>query len=322
MRSGVAPRLLVAAITLVLVTLAVFALVNCLPGDPSLDSDEGVRALPPGYAAALRAQYHLDEPLLSRYLSWIGDLVRGDFGISLTEQRPVAAIIVERLPVSLALNGMALLVTLALALPLGILGAWKPGGAWDRFGSTLTAGLYAVPVFWMALLLQGFFAVRLGWLPLFGTSTDAASGPVGSVTDSVRHGLLPVICLSYGGVAYVSRFVRTNLVENAAESAGRSARARGMSALRYIATHGLVQASVPILTLLGFLIPRLVAGSILVEQIFGIPGVGQLLLGAILARDLTVVLALTLVAGLATLVGTSLADVLAARIDPRMNRAP
>jgi peptide/nickel transport system permease protein len=212
-------------------------------------------------------------------------------------------------------------VTFALAVPLGILGAWKPGGPWDRIGATCTTALYAVPVFWMALILQWIFAIRLGWLPLFGTSTDVGTTLAARLVDAMRHGVLPVACLSYGGIAYVSRFTRTALVDNAGASAGRGARARGLSALRYVATHGFVQASVPLLTLLGFLIPRLVGGSILVEQIFGIPGVGQLLLNAILARDLTVVVALTLVSGVATLIGMTLADLLAARLDPRIHRA-
>lgn len=321
MTSGVARRLLVAASTLVLVTIGVFALVSALPGDPMSD-DDALRALPPGYVEAMRAQYHLDDPLPIRYARWIGDVLHGDFGVSLTEQRPVATILRERLPVSIALNGVALLITLGVAMPLGILGAWRPGGAYDRIGAALATGLYAVPVFWMALLLQWLFAVRLGWLPLFGTSTETPPAHLfGWLAGAIRHGVLPVVCLSYGGVAYVSRFVRTNLVENAGGETGRGARARGLSAFRYVATHGIVQASVPILTLFGFLVPRLVGGSILVEQIFGIPGVGQLLLGAILAKDLTVVLALTLVAGVATLAATTLADFLATRLDPRVSRA-
>jgi peptide/nickel transport system permease protein len=319
MRTGVAPRLAVAAVTLLFVTLAVFLLVNSLPGDAI--EDDSTRPLPPGYIVALREQFHLDEPLGRRYVRWLGDVSRGQLGISMVEQRPVAAILRERLPVSISLNFAALCLTLALAVPLGILGAWRPGGTWDRASLAAATGLYAVPVFWMALLLQWLFAVRLGWVPLFGTSTAPGGGLVSSLVDAIRHAVLPVICLSYGGVAYVSRFVRTSLLESAGDGAARGARARGRSALGYMTRHGLVQASVPLLTLLGFLIPRLVGGSILVESIFGIPGVGQLLLAAILARDLTVVLALTLVAAVATLVGATLADLLAARLDPRIHRA-
>src|SRR5262245_32016745 len=304
MGSRLAPRLAVAALTLFLVTVAVFALLCALPGDSlSLETEH---ALPPSYIAALRTQFHLDEPWPVRYGRWLADVARGRLGFSETEQRPVATIIGERLPVSLALNAAALVVTFALAVPLGILGAWRPGGRWDRFGGTATTALYAVPVFWMALVLQWIFSVRLGWLPLFGTSGDAVGSTWGRALDALRHGVLPVACLSYGGIAYVSRFTRVALVENAAEAGGRSARARGVSALRYIGTHGLAQASVPLLTLLGFLIPRLVGGSLLVEQVFGIPGLGQLLWNAILARDLAVVLALTLVSGVATLLGITI----------------
>jgi peptide/nickel transport system permease protein len=320
MSSGVASRLAVAAVTLILVTLAVFLLINALPGDAIEDDSD--RPLPASYLAALRAQYHLDEPIGRRYARWIGDVVRGDLGVSMIEQRPVMEILRERLPVSVALNAVALALTLVLAIPLGVLGAWKPGGFWDRAGLAATTGLYAVPVFWMALLLQWTFAVRLGWVPLFGVSFDRDASWLARFGDAARHAALPVACLSYGGVAYVSRFLRTALLESAGSGAARGARARGRSALGYMARHGLPQAGVPILTLLGFLIPRLVGGSVLVESIFGIQGVGQLLLAAILARDLTVVLALTLVAAMATLLGTTLADVLAARLDPRVHRAP
>lgn len=319
MATGVARRLLIALVTLVLVTLAVFALISSVPGT-ALDIDEGNRPLPPAQIEAIRAQFHLDESIPRRYTRWIRDLARGDLGVSLSEQRPVSAIVAERLPVSLALNAAALLVTLIVALPWGILGAWRPGGLWDRIGGLAGTALVAVPVFWMALLLQWLFAVRLGWLPLFGTSTDVGGGWLARVADGVRHGVLPVVCLSYASAGYVSRFVRTTLVEGTGINAGRGARARGLSALRYVASHGLAQAAVPILTLLGFLIPRLVGGSILVEQIFGIPGLGQLMLSSILARDLPVVLALTLVAGVATLVGATGADLLATRVDPRMRR--
>jgi len=319
MGATLAPRLAVAALTLLLVTFAVFALLCALPGDAL--SVETERALPPAYIAALRAEFHLDDPWPVRYGRWLADVARGRLGFSEIEQRPVATILMERLPVSIALNAAALVLTFALAVPLGILGAWRPGGRWDRFGAAATTALYAVPVFWMALVLQWIFAVRLGWLPLFGTSSDGATSVWGRVADALRHGVLPVSCLSYGGIAYVSRFTRVALVENAAEAGGRSARARGVSALRYVGTHGLAQASVPLLTLLGFLIPRLVGGSILVEQVFGIPGLGQLLWNALVARDLAVVLALTLLSGVATLAGVTLADLLAARLDPRLRRA-
>jgi peptide/nickel transport system permease protein len=321
MLPAIATRIATAAITLFLVTMVVFALLSALPGDPS-GVDDAPRPLPVEYRAALRAQYHLDDAWPVRYGRWVGDLLRGELGTSFTAQQPVAAILKSRLPVSLSLNALALLAMLAVAVPLGIVGAARPDGPWDRAAWIGTTALYAVPVFWTALLLQWTFAIRLGWLPLSGLSTDGAlHTSVRAFADAARHLVLPAACLALGGLAYVTRFVRTNLVEATAGEGGRAARARGLSTMQYVARHGIVQALVPLLTLAGFLIPRLVAGSLLIEAIFNLPGVGSLLFDAILARDLPVVLALTLLSGLATLLGTTLADVLIVWVDPRVRRA-
>ena len=319
---AIATRIATAMVTLFLVTIVVFALLCALPGDPS-GVDDAPRPLPVEYRAALRAQYHLDDAWPVRYGRWVHDLLRGELGTSFAAQQPVAAILKERLPVSLGLNALALLAMLGVAVPLGIIGAAKPDGPWDRAAWIATTALYAIPVFWTALLLQWLFAIRLGWLPLSGLSTDGAREPsvASALADAARHLVLPAACLALGGLAYVTRFVRTNLVEATAGEGGRAARARGLSTLQYVARHGVVQAVVPLLTLAGFLIPRLVAGSLLIEAIFNIPGVGSLLFDSILARDLPVVLALTLLSGLATLFGTTLADVLIVWLDPRVRRA-
>ena len=319
---AIATRIATAAITLLLVTMVVFALLCALPGDPS-GVDDAPRPLPPEYRAALRAQYHLDDAWPLRYGRWVRDLLRGDLGTSFSAQQPVATMLRERLPVSMGLNTLGLLAMLGVAVPLAIVGAAKPNGPWDRAGWITTTALHAVPVFWTALLLQWFFAIRLGWFPLSGLTTDGTRGAssAASVVDAGRHLVLPALCLALGGLAYVTRFVRTNLVEATAGEGGRAARARGLSTLQYVARHGTVQAVVPLLTLAGFLIPRLVAGSLLVEAIFNIPGLGSLLFDSILARDLPVVLALTWLSGLATLAGTTLADILIVWLDPRVRRA-
>jgi peptide/nickel transport system permease protein len=316
--TAAARRLATAAVTLALVTLIVFALLVALPGEAAGD-DETAHRLPDDYRAALRAQYHLDDPLLVRYGRWIGDLARGDLGASLRERRPVTAILRERLPASLALNGAALAAVLLIATPLGIASAWKPGSGWDRAGLAATTALYAVPVFWMALLLQWLFAVRLGWLPLFGIAGDrAAGGILARAADVARHLLLPVACLAYGSLAYVSRFVRTALVDATAGDGGRPVRAKGATALRYVTVHGSRQAAVPLLTLAGFLLPRLVGGSLLVEEIFNVPGLGSLLFESVLGRDVPVVLALTLLSGTVTLAAITGADLVSAWVDPRV----
>jgi len=322
MLSAIASRIATAAITLLLVTTVVFAILCALPGDPGAD-DEASRPLPPEYRAALRAHYHLDEPWPIRYERWLRDVLSGDLGTSFNAQQPVASLIRDRFAVSLGLNALALFAMLGVAVPLGILGAWKPEGAWDRTGWIATTALHAAPVFWTAILLQWLFAVRLGWLPLSGVESFGArpSALGGGLADTAWHLILPATCLASSGLAYVARFIRTSLVEGSAGDGGRAARARGLSTLQYVARHGTVQAVVPLLTLAGFLIPRLVGGSLLVEQIFNVPGLGSLLFDSILARDLPVVLALTLVSGLATLAGTTLSDLLILWLDPRVRHA-
>ncbi len=319
---AIASRIATALVTLFIVTIVVFALLCALPGDPSGD-DTAPRPLPQEYRAALRAQYHLDEPWPSRYGRWVKDLLRGDLGKSFASQQPVATMLKDRLPVSLGLNTLALMAMLGVAVPLGILSAARPDGPWDRAGWIATSALYAVPVFWTALLLQWLFAVRLGWLPLSGLSTEGArlASAGFAFAETVRHLILPAACLASGGLAYVSRFVRTSIVEGTAGEGGRAARARGLSTLQYAARHGVVQAISPLLTLAGFLIPRLVGGSLLVEAIFNVPGLGSLLFDSILSRDLPVVLALTLLSGVATLVGTTASDVLILWLDPRVRHA-
>jgi peptide/nickel transport system permease protein len=294
-----------AVLTLALVSLVVFGVASTFPGRD--DDEETTRPLSPEYRAAVRAQFHLDEPWHVRYARWLGDLAHGDLGVSLREKRPVTSILRERLPVSLALNALALSAIVLLAVPIGIFGAWRPSSRSDRALTLGTTALYAVPVFWAALLLQWVFSVRLRWLPLFGFAGIASL-------------VLPVACLTYGGLAYVSRFVRTAIVEATTGEGGRVARARGVGPARYLLVHGLRQAAIPLLTLAGFLVPRLVGGSLLVEQIFGVPGLGSLMFESVLARDLPVVLALTLLSGAVTLAAMTGADLLAAWIDPRSRR--
>lgn len=322
MLPAIASRAATAAVTLLLVTVVVFSLLCALPGESALGEDAS-GSLPPEYRAALRAQYHLDDPWPVRYGLWVRDVFHGDLGTSFSARQPVTTLLRERLPVSLGLNTLALTGMLAVAVPLGILGAWKPGGAWDRAGWVATTALHAVPVFWAALLLQWLFAIRLGWLPLSGISTDGArdGSALAYFADSTRHLILPAVCLASGVLAYVSRFIRTSVVENTAGDGGRAARARGLSTLQYVSRHGIAQAVVPLLTLAGFLIPRLVGGSLVIEAIFNVPGLGSLLFNSILSRDLPVVLALTLLSGVATLAGTTLSDALILWLDPRTRHA-
>lgn len=324
MTGFLARRLATAAATLLVITLVVFLLVHLAPGDPLArgPGEEDMQRLGPEARATLRAQYRLDRPVLVQYLLWLGDLARGDLGRSIRNRRPVAEAIAGRLGLTLTINLAALVVMVVCSVPLGALAALRPGSVWDRGGAVSTYLLYAMPVFWTALLLQGLFSVRLGWLPLAGARSPGFEylGPVERLVDQAAHLVLPVACLSYGGLAYLSRFVRASLLEARAES-WRAVRARGASKLAVLYRHGFRQAGVPMLTLTGFLLPGLVGGSVIVETIFALPGLGLLFVEAAFGRDVPVVMGLTLLSATATLAGILLADALYAVIDPRIRRA-
>jgi len=322
---GMLRRVATAALTLLLVTLVVFCLIHLAPGDPlsTGPDDEGLARLGPDEMAELRALYRLDRPLHRQYLAWLADLSRADLGRSFHDRRPVTEKIGERLGVTLTVNVLSLALMLVVSVPLGTFAAMRPGSGWDRVAAGGTYVLYAVPAFWAGLLLQILFSVRLDWLPLAGLRSPEQEfmGPVLRAVDRAAHLVLPVLCLSYGGLAYLSRFVRATLIENAAAESWRAARARGLSTVAVLFRHGFRQAGVPLLTLAGFLLPALVGGSVIVETVFAIPGLGRLFVDAAFQRDVPVLMGLTLLSGAATLGGILLADLAYALIDPRMRRA-
>ena len=312
------------AMTLLLVLVVVFLLAHLAPGDPLSGDTDGESALriSPEREQAIREIYHLDEPLYRQFFLWFGDLARGDLGRSFHDRMPVRDKILQRLPITFGLNLFALLVMVGLAVPLGALAAWRPGSALDRWAGASTYGLYAIPVFWAGLLLQILFSVRLGWLPLYGIAgpdAEALSWWL-RMADRAAHLVLPVVCLGYGGLAYLSRFVRANLLESAQAEVKRAARARGMSEWSVVVRHGFRQAAIPMLTLAGFILPALVGGSVIVEEIFAIPGLGRLFVNALFQRDIPVIMSLTLLSGTATLAGIVLADLGYLVLDPRVRR--
>jgi peptide/nickel transport system permease protein len=319
-------RLAASSATLFLVTVVVFGLAHLAPGDPlggAIGEDSPSGRIPPEKIEEIRAIYHLDEPLHRQYLLWLSDVSRGDLGRSFHDRRPVSEKIGERLGVTLALNLLSLALMVVVAVPIGALAAWRPGSFADRLTGIGTYALYAVPVFWAGLLLQIVFSVRLDWLPLYGLASPEIEtfSLAGRLLDRAVHLFLPIVCLSYGGLAYLSRFVRSTLAENLRGDAIRAARARGLTLPGVLFRHGFRQASVPMLTLAGFLLPALVGGSVIVETIFAIPGLGRLFVDAVMQRDVPVIMGLTLLSGTATLAGIVAADLLYAVFDPRVRRA-
>lgn len=300
-------RAAASAATLVVALGLVFAFVGVASGDLATAAS-GEESLSREHRDALVAQLHLDRPAGLRFLLWLRDAAGGDLGRSFRDRRPVAEKLSDAAGLSLVVNGAALVLMVLVSVPIGAWAAWRPGSLGDRVLTSAAFALHAVPVFGAAVLLQAIFAARLGWFPLFGAGGAA-------------HFVLPVACLAYPGIAFLSRFVRASLLEHATAEVARAARARGRSAWGAVVRHGFRQAAVPMLTLAGLLLPRLVAGAVLVETTFGLPGIGTLFADALGARDLPVVLGVTFVAGTVTLLGIALADAAYALADPRTRRA-
>ncbi len=312
-------RLLLALVTFIGITLVTFAVVHLAPGDPASAADADGRMSVATYQQ-LRAQYHLDDPLATRYLRWAGDILRLDFGRSLKDGRLVTRKIAERLPATLALCGAALIIALAISIPLGAAAAARAGSWFDRLLGGACFGLYAVPQYVMAMVLILLVGVRWEWLPFLGlTSVDHAElPPAGRAADMLRHSVLIGICFIYPLVAQQVRFVRANVAVALDADYIRTARAKGAGRLRVLFRHALRNALLPLLTQIGLLAPVVLGGSVILEVMFSWPGMGRLTFEAIMARDYPVVMALSVLSAVVVLGVTLLVDLLYLAADPRV----
>lgn len=293
------------------VSVLVFAIMHLVPGDP-VRLALGTRFDPETYEA-LRARAGLDQPLISQYLTWITGVVQGDFGVSFRSGQTVTSLVTERLPATLSLAGVSVLVALLIALPLGVLSAIRQGQLTDRIATAISQFGISVPDFWMGILLILFFALNLGWLP--------ASGYV-ALTDNplewARRLILPGVTVGVVSGAVLTRFVRSSVLESLGEDFVRTARSKGLSERRIIREHVLPNALVPVITVTGLQLAYLLSGVVVVEAVFAWPGLGQLALDAVQDRDYPVLQgAVLLFAGFFLLVNL-LVDLLYAVVDPRI----
>ncbi|MBI5507334.1 MAG: ABC transporter permease [Deltaproteobacteria bacterium] len=308
--------------TFVGVTLLVFLLLRLAPGDPA--TAEGDLSLMPT-AASLAEWRHLkgmDQPLYTQYLRWLWSCVSFDFGTSLFDERPVRVLILEALPRTLLLTSLALVCTYALAIPLGVHSAAARGTKTDTVLSTLVFVLYSLPTFWVALVLLVLFGGGQFWhiFPVRGLSTDGLEDAALVVRglDFIWHLVLPVCCLTYPGLARTSRYQRAAMLEVLSQDFVRTARAKGLSERRVIWRHAWPNALVPVLALLSVDLPWLVGGSVIVERVFTIRGMGLLTFEAILRRDYPVILGVTALVAMTTMVGMLVGDLALAWADPRI----
>ena len=307
-----ARRLLQGLVVLWIVTTSTFALIRLAPGGPSILADP---KLAPVERMALEHRLGLDRPLMVQYAAWHLDLLRGDLGRSFLYQTPAGRTVLERVPNTLLLAGLALLLSLAVAVPLGVHSGLHTGGLADRVLGMLTFAALSVPPFWFGIVLIIVFAALLHVLPAGGASTPGLEGSVG---DRLRHLVLPVIVLALPVGAEVLRYVRSSVASAAALPHIAAARARGASERTIVRAHIVRNALLPLVTVIGLQAPILAGGAAITETIFSWPGMGRLGVEAALGRDYPLVMAITLVVAAAVIAVNTVLDVLYRRIDPRV----
>ncbi|UCH18557.1 MAG: ABC transporter permease [Burkholderiales bacterium] len=304
-------RLASIAPTLVFVSMLIFGLQQLLPGDPAqiLAGEEQDPAL----IAHLRAKLHLDEPLPVRYAYWIGGVLRGDLGESVRTQQPVLELIAQKLPVTIELALLAMLVALAIGVPAGVIAAVRRDTPWD-YGATVFAlsGL-SMPNFWLGILMILLFSVQLGWLPASGYTS-----PTEDLTGNLAAMLMPAIVLGTGIAAVLMRHTRSAMLQVLSADYVRTARAKGLSERVVVLRHALRNALTPVITLGALELGTLLSGAVLTEQVFTIPGFGKLIVDAVFNRDYAVIQGVVLVTASAYILLNLLADLAYFVVNPRM----
>jgi peptide/nickel transport system permease protein len=296
-----------------LVTFATYSLLLMLPGDPVTVMFAQGGALTPQQQANLRHQLNLDKPIPVQWMLWVKNAATGDFGRSTQTRLPVSRLLRTSLPVTLQLGMFALVLSLVLAIPAGVLSAVRANSWFDRIATVVAIGGVAMPDFFLAIVLIIIFASRLHWLPATGwvsMGTNAAR--------ALKYMLLPGIVVGFALAPLTMRQIRSSLLEVLRQDYVRTARAKGLHEQRIVLVHALRNALLPTLTVFSLVVGRLLAGQVIVEQIFGIPGMGRVFVGAILSRDFPVVQATVLLVALMVIAANLAADICYAMLDPRI----
>ncbi len=304
------------------ITLISFFVMHLAPGSPT-DMQTSLNPLVnEAYRAKLNALYGLDKPVYEQYFDWFSRLVQFDFGNSLSgDGRPVLDKIMERLPLTVGLNVTSLLLALVIALPIGIISAVHQGKFIDKLFTFLVFLGFAMPGFWLALLLMMYLGIEHGILPISGiTGLDFQELSFwGKCFDVARHLFLPVLVSTVGAIAGTSRFLRSSMLEVLRQDYILTAKAKGLTKRCVIYKHALRNALLPVITLLGLSVPGLIGGSVIIESIFALPGLGQLFYGAVMARDYPLIMGNLVFGAVLTLAGNLLADFCYKLADPRIS---
>lgn len=322
-------RILLFIPTFLMITIITFVISRLAPGDPAElkagalneKADKGVTE---EMVQKIRAKWHLDAPIPVQYGYWVSDLLHLDFGESFKDDSKVWDKIRERIPVTLIMSVVSVILAYLIAIPIGIRSATHPGGPFDRISTTILFMLYSLPTFWIGTLALQYLCQGSGFIDLFPiggiTSIDYEPtwGALRKMVDISWHLTLPTLIYTYGSFAFISRQMRGAMLENIRQDYVRTARAKGLAERVVIYKHALRNSLIPIITLLAGLLPALVGGSVIVEQIFSIPGMGQLAIQALNERDYPIIMAELSLTAVLTMVGVLVADVLYSVVDPRI----
>ncbi len=305
-------RILIAIPTIILISIFVFALQHLLPGDPILVMAGEERD--PAVIEALRDKYRMNDPIPVQYLAWAGAALQGDLGISLRTQQPVLELIGEKLPVTIQLAVMALIIAILIGIPAGVLSAYKKGTWIDWLANIVALSGLSVPNFWLGIMLILLVSVKLGWLPASGYM-PLSEDPV----QSIKVMLMPAFVLGTALAATLMRHTRSAMLSVLKSDYVRTARAKGLRERVVLVKHALRNALVPVVTVVTLLFGELLAGAVLTEQIFTIPGFGKLVVDAVFNRDYAVVQGIVLCTGIAFIAMNILADAAYRFLNPRMS---
>jgi peptide/nickel transport system permease protein len=303
------------AVVLILVSAITFLLVNLAPGGPSslmrMDAT-------PEQREALARRLGLDQPLPLRYTLWLAGAVHGDLGISMTSNEPVAMRIGQRMPNTLLLAGTALVVSVLAGIPMGVVAALRRNSLPDFVLAIFSVIGLSVPAFWLGIILILVFSVNFNWLPSSGVSTI---GSEADLSDRLQHLLMPALVLSTTVLPYVVRFTRSALLEVLHQDYVRTASAKGLSRLRVVYVHALRNALVPVVSIIGTLVPRLFGGSVVTEAVFGWPGMGRLAVEAANGRDYPLIVGITVSVAVLVVLSSLVVDLAYTWLDPRIRLA-
>jgi peptide/nickel transport system permease protein len=317
MASYLLRRLLIAIPSLLAISLILFTILALAPGDPfeELATNPNV---PPEVRLALRAKFGMDDPVMVRYLHWLTAMVQGDWGFSFASRINVDDLIIQRVPTTLFVVGSSQLLALAIALPVGIYAATRPYSIFDQIANTLAFIGFSLPTFFTGLLFILLFSIKLDWLPFVYRSDIAATG-LRWYWEMLRQAIMPITVLGLFQAASYTRYVRSAVLDVVRLDYVTTARAKGLGERTVTLRHVARNALIPVVTLVALQMPAVFGGAIVTEQIFRVPGIGSLLISAILANDTPVVMAVTFVFACLVVLFNLIADLLYGWLDPRIS---